>query len=138
MQALLAGLIAGVGTAFACTTFLLVAIHRGLPLPGRLGGAGSLPLPLIGVIAVNGFLFGWTGLGLLLGAGVHALERSRPADGLLSPNLVFTSVVAGSVLLLLGAAAVVRGRIGAPVVASGLAAAIAFGWVLPWLALRGR
>ncbi len=134
MQALVAGLIAGSTTAFACTTVLLVALRRGAVWFGRMPAVG-IPMPLVGMALMNGFLLGWTALGLALGAGVHALERTRPADGLASPNLLFTSVVVVSVGVLLGMIALVRGRLGWPVLAMGSAAAVAFGWMLPWLAL---
>ncbi|MCC6236931.1 MAG: hypothetical protein IT299_05070 [Dehalococcoidia bacterium] len=137
MQALVAGLIAGSTTAFACTTVLLVALRRGALVFGRMPAVG-IPMPLVGMALMNGFLLGWTALGLALGAAAHALEGSRPADGLASPNLLFTSVVIGSVGMLLGVAAFVRGRLGWPVLAMAGSAVVAFGWLLPWLALSGR
>ena len=137
LQALVAGLIAGATTAFACTTILLIALHRGATWFGRMPAVG-IPMPLVGMALMNGFLLGWTALGLALGAGAHALERARPADGLASPNLLFTSVVAGSVIVLLGVAVFVRGRLGWPVLAMAATATLAFGWMLPWLALSRR
>lgn len=134
MQALVAGLIAGSTTAFACTTVLLVALRRGAIWFGRMPAVG-VPMPLVGMALMNGFLLGWTALGLALGAAAHALERSRPADGLASPNLLFTSVVAGSIAVVLVVTAVVRGRLGWPVLAMASSAGVAFGWMLPWLAL---
>ena len=134
MQALVAGLIAGSTTAFTCTTILLVALRRGATWFGRMPAVG-IPMPLVGMALMNGFLLGWTALGLALGAAAHALEQSRPADGLASPNMLFTFVVTASIAVLLGMTALVRGRLGWPILAMAGSATVAFGWMLPWLAL---
>jgi hypothetical protein len=89
------------------------------------------------VAAINGFLLGWTALGLVLGAGFYSLEAERPAGGLGSPNLFFTAAITGAAAFLLAAITFVRGRLSWPLAAMAAAAVLSFGWLLPWLALRG-
>lgn len=134
MQALLGGLIAGSVMAFGSTAIAIVALWRS---PGWLSRAPNLriPLPLVGVALVNGFLLGWTALGLVLGGALPALEAARPAAGLGSPNAAFTVGVLAVVLAAFAAAAVVRGRPGWPATSMALLAALSFGWLLPWLGL---
>lgn len=134
LQALLAGLIAGSVVAFGSTAVAIVALWRS---PRWLGRAPSLaiPLPLVGIALVNGFLLGWTALGLVLGAVLHAVEAARPAAGLGSPNASFTAAIVAVVVASLAAVVVVRGRLGWPVTSVALLAALSFGWLLPWLGL---
>ncbi len=132
LRALLAGLIAGSATAFGCTTILLVMLwrdRRWLARAPRL----RVPLPLVGVVATNGFLLGWTALGMLLGAGLHRVEAARPMGGLGSPNLAFTLVVLAAAGGALGTATFVRGRLTWPAAAMAATATLSFGWLLPWL-----
>lgn len=136
MRALVAGLIAGSATAFACTTIVLVTLWR---RPGSFRGmpqVGRISLPLLGVVAMNGFLLGWTGLGLLLGAALRLVEVSRPADGLGSPNRAFTLAMTAATALALLVTTFVRGRLSWPLTAMGIAAALSFGWLLPWLGVQ--
>jgi hypothetical protein len=134
MQALLAGLIAGVAVALATTAIALVALARS---PGWVQRSQNLkvPLPLVGIAFVNGLLLWWTALGLVLGALLLRFDSDRPGGGLGSPNLWFTLVVLGLILASLGLAWFVRGRVAWPVAASAAVAAAAYGWLLPVLGL---
>ncbi len=133
MRALVAGLIAGSATAFACTTIVLVMLWRDPTWFRRAPQPGRVSLPLVGVVAMNGFLLGWTALGLLLGGALRFIEVSRPAEGLGSPNVAFTLAVVGAAALLLLVLTFVRGRYSWPLTAMAAAAALSFGWLLPWL-----
>lgn len=137
-RALLSGLIAGTAAAFATTAIALVAFAhderwRGVA-PSGLPGGGRVPLPLLGVVFVNGLMLAWTALGLVLGAAYLRVEATHPAGGLGSPNRLFTLLVAGAVVLLLFGAGYVRGRLTRPMWSTALVAVLAFGWVLPGLA----
>ncbi len=137
-RALLSGLIAGTAAAFATTAIALVAlVHderwRGVA-PSGLPGGGRVPLPLLGVVFVNGLMLAWTALGLVLGAAYLRAEATHPAGGLGSPNRLFTLLVVGAVVLLLFATGYVRGRLTRPMWSTALVAVLAFGWLLPGLA----
>jgi hypothetical protein len=135
LQALLAGLIAGAATSIAWTAIVLVMLWRDRSWFSMAPRMTTVPLPLLGIAVMNGFILWWTALGLVLGLGLHRIEVARPLDGLGSPNLVFTSVVLGAGAALLGGFAVVRGRIGWPALVMGASALASFGWLLPWLGL---
>ncbi len=134
--ALLGGFIAGAGAALASTVVALRALVRSEEWRRRAGGR-RLPLPLLGAAAANGLLLAWTATGLVLGAAYLRAESERPADGLGSPNGLFTLIVLVAVGSLLGLAGIVRGRVTSPMVQTGAIAALAFGWVLPHLAAAG-
>lgn len=134
LQALLAGLIAGAAVAFATTAIALVALSRS---PGWIGRSANLkvPMPLVGVAFVNGLMLWWTALGLVLGAVLLRFDSDRPGAGLGSPNVWFTAVIVGIVIVAVGLAWFVRGRLPWPAAASAFVAAAAFGWLLPVLGL---
>ena len=137
-RALLSGLIAGTAAAFATTAIALVALAHDerwrRVAPSGLPGGGRVPLPLLGVVFVNGLMLAWTALGLVLGAAYLRVEATHPAGGLGSPNRLFTLLVAGAVVLLLFGAGYVRGRLTRPMWSTALVAVLAFGWMLPGLA----
>ncbi len=133
LRALLAGLIAGFTTALACTTIVLLVLWRDRSWFERVPQT-AVPLPVVGVVAMNGFILGWTLLGLVLGAAFIRMEVARPSGGLGSPNLAFTLAVLAATAGALGIASFVRARITWPAVAVSVSAGVAFGWLLPWLA----
>ncbi len=133
LRALLAGLLSGAVVAFATTAIALVAIARDARWIA-IASSVRVPLPLAGVVVVNGMLLAWTAAGLVLGALYLGAESSRPAGGLGSTNVLFSSLVAGAVLLALAAAAYVRGRLTWPMWSTALVAAASLGWLLPNLA----
>jgi hypothetical protein len=137
MQALVAGLIVGAVVAFGSTSIVLAALWHN---PRWLARTPNLrvPLPFVGVVLVNGFLLGWTTLGLVLGAALHAIEGARPAGGLGSPNGAFTAGVVAATAALVAALTVVRGRPGWPLTSMALLALLSFGWLLPWLGVSPR
>ena len=132
-RALLAGLIVGATAALATTAVAMIALVRD---PRWLGRQQQLriPLPLLGVVFVNGLMLAWTALGLLLGAAYLRAEASHPTDGLGSPNQLFTLLVVGAVVVLLLGGGYVRGRLTTPMWITALAGLLAFGWLLPVLA----
>ncbi len=132
-RALLAGLIAGVATAFATTAIALISIARDERWYARTARM-RLPLPLLGVIVVNGLMLGCTLLGLVLAAAYLRAEDVYPAGGVGSPNRLFTLLIAGAAAVLLLGVAVVRRRLTWPMWATALVALLAFGWLLPGLA----
>ena len=75
----------------------------------------------------------FTALGLVLGLALAGLDDRHPADGLGSPNFVYTVMILALTVIIVAPAflfpAVRRTALLAAVVF-----AIAFGWALPWLA----
>ncbi len=132
-RALLAGLVAGAAASFATTAIALTALVRDPRWRQRTQNL-RVPLPLMGVVFVNGLMLAWTALGLLLGAAYLRAESAHPAGGLGSPNRLFTLLVAGAVAVLLLGVVYVRGRLTAPMWGTALVALAAFGWLLPGLA----
>lgn len=132
-RALLAGLIAGVAVAFATTAIALISIARDERWYARTARV-RLPLPLLGVIFVNGLMLGWTLLGLVLAAAYLRAEDTYPAGGVGSPNQLFTLLIVGAAAVLLLGVAAVRRRLTRPMWATALVALLAFGWLLPGLA----
>ena len=135
-RALLAGFIAGAGAALASAAVALRAL-LGSERWRRRAARGRRPLPLLGALAANALLLGWTAAGLALGAAYLRAESERPGAGLGSPNALFTASVLVAVGSLLGLAAIVRGRVSAPMLQAAAIAAVAFGWALPLLAAAG-
>ena len=135
LGALLAGFLVGAALGLATTGITLVALARS-PAWGRRAAAARVSLPVAGVVIVNAQLLLWTLIGLGLGAAFRGAETRHPAGGLLSPNWLFSLLVAAAAAFLLLAATIVRGRLSMPVALSALVAALAFGWLLPLLAVR--
>ncbi len=121
-RALLAGLIAGVATALA-TTVIALRVIVGSQAWRERAASTRLPLPLAGVVVVNGAMLVWTALGLVLGALYHA-----------SGNPGFSLVVGSAGLLAAGAGTYVIGRVSRPLWATAALAVAAFAGLLPLLA----
>ena len=133
MRALFSGLVAGAIVAFTTTAIALIAIARD-PRWILLASTVRVPLPLAGVVVVNGMMLGCTMVGLVLGAFYLAAEGSVPAGGVGTTNLLFTSLVSGAVALVLAAGIYIRGRLTWPMWSTALVAALSLGWLLPNLA----
>ena len=73
-------------------------------------------------------------LGLMLGAGYLSVARTAPGAGLGSPNVRFTVLVAGVILVALALSAFIRRRVTWPMWWTAATALLAFGWLLPVLA----
>jgi hypothetical protein len=121
-RALLAGLIAGVATAMA-TTVIALRVMVGSERWRERAANTRVPLPLVGVVVVNGAMLAWTALGLVLGALYHA-----------GGNPGFSLIVAASGLLAAGAGSYVIGRVSWPLWATVGIAVAAFAGLLPLLA----
>ncbi len=121
-RALLAGLIAGVATALATTVIALFVIVRSKRWRERAANT-RVPLPLAGVMVVNGAMLAWTALGLVLGALYHA-----------GGNPGFSLAVASAGLLAAAAGSYVIGRVSWPLWATVGIAVTAFAGLLPLLA----
>jgi len=94
--------------------------------PGTSVVALSVVIHLMAVIV-------FTAIGLVLGMALAGLNDRRPADGLGSPNLVYTTMVlALTVILAVPAFAIPALRRTALVAA--VVFAVSFGWAVPWLA----
>ena len=74
-----------------------------------------------------------TALGLVLGMALAGLNDRRPADGLGSPNLVYTVMVLALTVIIAAPAFMFPGLRRA-VLISAVVFAISFGWAVPWLA----
>jgi hypothetical protein len=133
IQALVVGFGTGIAVALVSTGIAMVALARGSFWP-RLPQNRRIPLPLMGVAFANALLFGWTLVGLVLGALLLKAETARPAPGLGSPNQAFTLGVIALAVLGCGMFAIVRGRLPWPVWSGALVALALFGWALPYLA----
>ena len=133
-QALLAGFLSGAATAFATVAVGLAAIARSEGWRRYAARGRRVPLPLLGIVLVNGAMLGWTALGLLLGAAYLRAEASHPASGLASANWLFTVLVAAGAALVFLLAWFIRGRVPRPLGVMLLLATAAFGWLLPGLA----
>jgi len=132
-RALLGGLICGVVVALILTALYLFAMTRSPRWAARATNT-RLSAPILGIVFVNALMLIWTLAGLVLGALYPVIEDRRPGGGVLSENLLFTSVVLALASGFVGVAWIVRGRVGAlGWITTGLAV-IAFGWVLPLLA----
>ncbi len=129
LRALFAGFVAGAAAAFVTAALALRSMSRDaswLARWRRRAAAERTPLPLLGVLLVNGLLLGWTLLGLLLGAAYLAV----------GDPLRFGAIAHAAALAALVAAGWVRRRVTAPMWAAALTAALAFGALLPALAAR--
>ena len=119
--ALLAGWIAGAAVALADTAILLVMLARD-PVWRERVGRTRMRLPILGIVVVNGMMFGWTLVGLVLGA-VY-IGADQPA---------FSITVVAVIGLGLVAFAAIRGRPGWPAWATAGVAMAGFAGLLPAL-----
>ena len=78
-----------------------------------------------------------TGIGMVFGLLLYGLNDSHPANGLGSPNAVFTTVIIATVAIAVLPLAVVLPRWRIALLAAGLVFAATFGWIMPYLAQIG-
>jgi hypothetical protein len=135
LRSLLGGWIVGAALALVATAVLLVALTRS-QAKGRnwLPGWERVKPPIVGILFVNLLGITCTACGLVLGALYYRARVHAPSPTLLTPNLVFSSVVSVGVCGLVAAAAFVRRRAGATTWLLGALTMLAFGWVLPNIA----
>ena len=78
-----------------------------------------------------------TGIGMVFGLLLYGLNDSHPANGLGSPNAVFTTVIIATVAIAVLPLAVVLPRWRIALLAAGLVFAATFGWIMPYLTQIG-
>ncbi|HYM15626.1 MAG TPA: hypothetical protein VEZ14_08705 [Dehalococcoidia bacterium] len=138
MAAVFAGFVVGYALALLLTPLAAVAVVRS---NSRSGFAQRVAPPGTSVIALSvvihfAAIIAFTALGLVLGMALSGIESRRGGGGLGSPNLVYTLLVlALTAVLVIPAMALPAVRRYALI--GGVALALAFGWILPWLARAG-
>jgi hypothetical protein len=140
MAEVLAGFVCGYGLALVATPVAALAL-----LQGRAGG-GALARRLMpegsSVIVVSVMLHGLffmllTAVGILFGVVLNGMEERAPAGGLGSPNGAFTAFILVSAAIAVLPLALVLRRWRVALIAGGLAFALCFGWIMPYLSLLG-
>ena len=136
-RAVLAGFLVGYGAAIAFTAAAAILLVRLRPQFRFLRERVAPWLtPMTVAVPVAGFAFlAWTAIGMGLGLAVYALEDAVPRDGLGSPNLVYTLVIAGSALVLVSPWFLVAPALRRYLVAGVVVYIAAFAWLLPWLVI---
>jgi hypothetical protein len=99
----------------------------------RLAPRGTSVIALSVVLHVGAMLL-LTAVGLVLGMALAGIEDRRPAGGLGSPNLVYTSLVLAITAVMFVPALVLPAR--RYVLAGALVFASVFAWAMPWLAAQ--
>lgn len=135
MADVFAGFIVGYTLALLAAPAGAIALVRSNDRTGfaqRIAPPGTSVVALSVIVHVAAVIV-LTALGLVFGMALHGIDARRPAGGIGSPNLVYTSMV------LAIAAAVVIPMLALPAVRryailAGIVFAVAFGWALPWLA----
>ena len=128
------GFICGYAVALISTPLLALSLLKMRTSGGILATLlpeGTSALSLC-VILHMGLIFMWTGLGIILGLVLVAMDGKGPALG--SPNGPFTLFVFGLILALTAPAILLMRQLRPLTIACALSAIIAFGWVLPLLA----
>lgn len=139
MAEVFAGIVCGYALALLGTplaAFALVRARADSPAIERMMPPGA-SLAAVAVILHGFALLTFTAIGMVLGMALHGFETSAPADGLGSPNRVYTIFVLAIAAIAVLPLATVVARWRAPLLAAGLVFAAVFGWVTPYLALLG-
>lgn len=127
LAAVLAGWVCGFGVALASTGYLMLALSRtsARPLPGL-----QVSLPILGIVAVNALVIGWTLAGIGAGVAYYVAGTGRFTAGTVAVHVLAALVYV-----------VARGRWWSGearlVWVTLLTSAAAFLGVLPFLAARG-
>ena len=138
MAAVFAGFVVGYALSLALAPFLAIALLRN-NRPGTLAHAAAPPgtnVVALSIVMQFAAMMLLTAMGMFLGLALDGLEERRPAGGLGSPNLAYTTIVValtGVIVIPAFAAPNVR-RYAAP---GAVIFALSFGWVMPWLAELG-
>jgi hypothetical protein len=139
MAEVFAGFICGYGLALLVTPLAAIAVVRARvssPTLQRVAPEGT-NLVALSVILHTFAFFALTAVGMLLGLLLYGLENRRPAGGLGSPNALYTAVVLVIAGMALAPLAVALPRLRVALLAVGLAFALTFGWLVPYLSLIG-
>jgi hypothetical protein len=135
----MAGFVCGFALALIATPLGALALVRlrvnSKPVAQLVPAGVSLTLLSI-VLHTAAFLL-FTAIGIVLGLVLWALEDRRPADGLGSPNGVFTAIVLIGAVMVVIPPLVALPRQRLAIVVAGLVLAATFGWAMPYLSLLG-
>jgi hypothetical protein len=129
-----AGFFCGYGMALLSTpilAFTLLRMRAGNGVLARLLPEGTSAIGLA-VILHGGLFITWTGLGLILGLVLLAMDGGGAALG--SPNGPFTLFVFGLILAIAAPAIVLLRSVRHLMIACALSAILCFGWLMPYLA----
>jgi hypothetical protein len=139
MAEVMAGLVCGYGLALVVTPIAAIALVRARvssPLLRQVMPEGTSLIAVSVILHTFAFLT-LTALGILLGLLLAGLEDRSPAGGLGSPNRAFTAFILATSVIAVAPLAVALPRWRLPLLASGLAFAVCFGWLMPYLSLLG-
>jgi hypothetical protein len=130
-----AGAVCGYLLAVVTSLFLartLVTAPADGPLPGWLTPNMSYPMIALGVFVVAFWI--WPAIGLLVGLAYGAVSDDGTSF-LGSPNIYYTLVVLAVVIPQAAVACILMHRVDFWVIASIVALALTFGWLLPQLTI---
>jgi hypothetical protein len=134
-----AGFICGFALAVIVTPLMTLALVRGSvrgPVIDALA-PGATNLVVLSVVLHTLAFVVLTAIGMILGLSLNGFESRRPAGGLGSPNGAFTLLVLAIAAIAVLPLAAVLPRQRVWLVAGGIAFAVTFGWVMPYLSLIG-
>ncbi len=139
MAEVMAGFVCGYALALVATPVAAIAIVRARTRSALLREIAPPETSFFTVsVLLHMFaLLTLTAIGVVLGLMLAGVEAKSPAGGLGSPNRVFTALILAIAAIAVAPIAAVLPRWRVPLIASGLAFAICFGWAMPWLSLLG-
>ena len=134
MAEVFAGFVSGYALALLSTPPLaltLLRLRATSDLLGRLLPVGSSAVA-VAVVLHGALFFFWTGVGLLLGLVLLAMDEGDAAAG--SANAPFSLFVAAATLALVAPFAVIARRLRPLILLSAALVLAVFGWLMPYLA----
>ena len=138
MAQVFAGFVCGFGLSLLYAPLFAVTLLRmraESAIVARLLPAGVNPVALTLILQTGTFIF-WTGLGILLGLLLLAMDGAPGALG--SLNGPFTLFVFAAAFVLAAPFAVLIDDWRRQIIATGLTALAVFGWLMPYLARWSR
>ncbi len=139
MAEVMAGFVCGYALALIATPVAAIAMVRARVRSATVEQVVPSGTPIVAVaVLIHTFAFiVLTAVGLLLGLLLFGLEDGRSANGLGSPNWLFTAIIlAMTAIAFIPPAALVQ-RWRTPLLVSALLFAVCFGWAMPYLSLLG-
>ncbi len=134
MAEVFAGFVCGFGLSLLFAPLLAVTLLRmraESPVVARILPSGVNPVAVTLILQGGLFIF-WTGLGIVLGLLLLALDGAPEALG--SLNAPFTLFVGSVVFLVSAPFAVLIDAWRRQIILSGLLSLVIFGWLMPYLA----